>query len=1801
MNPLSRSALRGAWYLTIALGLLLQPLSGTAQLLNLVKSPLFVSPPIPPLVMLDISKDQQLYKKAYNDYSDLDGDGVLETTYKHSIDYYGYFDSFKCYDYGSSTLASGIGNRFIPVAPTSTKYCDGTKWSGNFLNWVSMSRMDAVRKLLFGGARANGGDLATASGYGSVTILERAYLPTDAHSWAKYYNGADINRLTPFNPATTNPSSGVFSSAPCVAINAGTVGPPFGPGGVALIPNGEKQFCNVPTAFITQVALGDQISAKSADGTKVVGGRVTALGRGTGNTLTIQVDGGSTGTGIDLNWDLTNLSTAGISFCNTTLGTGAVANQLSQSNTNPPLMRVVKGNFELWGASEGFQCALREEKFSLQGSANPPKPNSSNGNQAPLSGLNASAENPSRDGYTVNLIATPARGLGITDFIVRIEACNNTFIPAAAGQTTEKCKQYDQAGLYKPIGLLQVYAEDGRILFGLMTGSYMKNTSGGVLRKNISDLSTEVDSSGRFINDPLNGTIIRNLSRMRMYGYDYNGGTYIPQDNCWYQLTSSDLVDGMCRSWGNPMSEIYAESLRYFAGATAPSFLPTPDDTNLFSSRVRTATWPNPNNTLTANNYCTPLNILVFNASVSSKDSDGVVNPFVGNPGTPKDFTDAVGTSEGMPGKSFFVGTVSGSLNNLCDAKPFTTGLQLGSAQGICPEAPSLNGSYLMAGLAHQARINRIRNDLTVPANDTKSLKVTTYGISLATNVPRIEVLVPGSSTGKKVVIQPVYRLVNAGAPFLNNLTINLPDGSTKNFGNRNGKVGSGAIVDVKIVPFIGATACRTGSTCGSMYVNWEDSEQGGDYDQDVWGVVSYDVSATDVKITTKVVSQSTVNPQGFGYVVSGTTQDGPHFHSGINPGAAVGFGFAYQDYNNAGAPNGTLLETSVLNVTPTTKLDARGGCRDCQETDPATTATYTLSTGTSASALEDPLYYAAKYGGFIDSDGNNLPNKVSEWDNFNNTTGAAGPDGIPDNFFFVTNPLGLEKSLDKLFNSILQAAAASAVAANSSKLNTSTRIYQAVFNPSDWSGKMRAFSVDPVTGAPRSDQDWDAAQVSLNGTDVVPDSRVILTFNKGVASGAPQGIKFRWPSDPTTPSTTELSASQITALRLNPTTLAADPLPSPYVAASDPGNMRLEYLRGTGTNEGLFSTSYRRRLTTKLGDIINSNPNFVAPPNAGNAGTSYATFTQDYKNRKPMLYVGANDGMLHGFNACGPTTETNRPSACGSDRLGAELLAYVPSSVYRNLSKLTSRSYSHEYFVDGSPVVADAEFSVRGAASRWRTALVGGLNRGGQGVYALDVTDPSRFTEGNASSLVLWEFTDADDPDLGFTFGTPAIRQMANGKWAAIVSGGYNNTQGTSTDPAEMACASGVGTTASPYLPVGCTISRTGYGTIFILYLDGPDVSTGRWTLGTHYLKLSTDTGSTGTPNGVASPFAAEVTGDGLVDFIYAGDLNGALWKFDVSTTAKLATPVGLKLFDAVDSLGNPQPITASAEATLHPTGVGVMVSFGTGKYLEANDVSPPGAAPKTQTIYGIWDKNVAVSGRSDLMRQRLQPGITVNPLTVTTSTTTGTPPVTTTVTSLVRITTKHQPNYTSAVRPLPPAEETNWDGASGANQINSVAEFINTPANQLGWYLDLFNGPSGTYEVGERIIYSPFVKNGIVFYSSLWPIGTTCLGATAGDNITLMIATGARPDSSVFDINGDQQVNASDMIGTGVFVGGVEVKVAATSRRIEGGSAQPPTLVSKGGVDIGYQNPTSGNLATGVYSFGRGPGRVSWREILY
>jgi len=194
-----------------------------------------------PLVMLNLSRDHQLFYKAYNDFTDLDGDQVLDTTYKNSLTYAGYFDPKRCYTYDAGNGYFTPGN-----AVDSTNYCS-KQWSGNFLNWVSMTRMDEVRKILYGGLRST--DTT------SNTVLERAFLPADAHSYAKYYNGADIAKLTPYDPATAAPSTGAMSPSSLTSSNGSTAA--------------DGNYGNV-SIWSLQLSVGSKLTASVGDQIKVV-------------------------------------------------------------------------------------------------------------------------------------------------------------------------------------------------------------------------------------------------------------------------------------------------------------------------------------------------------------------------------------------------------------------------------------------------------------------------------------------------------------------------------------------------------------------------------------------------------------------------------------------------------------------------------------------------------------------------------------------------------------------------------------------------------------------------------------------------------------------------------------------------------------------------------------------------------------------------------------------------------------------------------------------------------------------------------------------------------------------------------------------------------------------------------------------------------------------------------------------------------------------------------------------------------------------------------------------------------------------------------------------------------------------------------------------------------------------------------------------------------------------------------------------------------------------------------------------
>ena len=532
--------------------------------------------------------------------------------------------------------------------------------------------------------------------------------------------------------------------------------------------------------------------------------------------------------------------------------------------------------------------------------------------------------------------------------------------------------------------------------------------------------------------------------------------------------------------------------------------------------------------------------------------------------------------------------------------------------------------------------------------------------------------------------------------------------------------------------------------------------------------------------------------------------------------------------------------------------------------------------------------------------------------------------------FLSATNPGALQDALKTAFQDIADRnSSAASVALNSGSLSANSLVYQARFNSGDWSGQLLAFPISTSNGT-LGNLEWDAG-VTLDSQNF-DTGRTILTYKPSTRAGIP----FRWNS---------LDAAQQTALNTN------------VSAVNDGlGAARLNYLRGSRADEGT-GNRFRVRLHI-LGDLVDSNPFFVGPPPFPDSiGTGYATFRSTYSNRMPLVLVGSNDGYLHAIDA--------RDKNTGG--IGREVLAYLPNAVLNQMPRLTSTTYQHRYYVDGSPTAGDVYIDKSHTGQpQWRTVVVGGLRAGGQGYYALDITDPSTFTESNAANLVLWEFTDAEDADLGFTFSQPSLVRMANDRWAAVFGNGYNNS-----------------------VADGHT-STTGRAMLFIVFLDGG--ANGTWQLGTDYIKIDTGVGSTVTPNGLATPTPVDIDGDITVEYVVAGDLQGNLWTFDVRSSDPSQWKVlyadsngtPRPLFTAKDAANNVQPITTRPEVgEPSDTSGGFMVYFGTGKYLETSDNNITGAT--TQTFYGIREMGagglpLGLTRTNDLQQQSVTSEVVVN-----------------------------------------------------------------------------------------------------------------------------------------------------------------------------------------------------------------------------
>ncbi len=1356
--------------LALSLAFLPAVWSGTAAAANLsnrnmvdfAAQPLLTVQSVPPLVMLVMSMDHQYFQKAYNDYTDLNNDGTVDRSYTDTIEYYGYFHSERCYEY------SDTGKLFVPKATatgTNKHYCTGassTYWSGNFLNWATMTRMDIVRKVLYGGQRST--DSATE------TSLVRANLPHDAHSFAKYYNGGDIASLTPYDTVKSDTTNG-------------------------------------------------------------------------GNS------------------DGYDDAAEGITLCNTSRGSSSDS---SQGTTAPPLMRVVKGNFSLWGGNERWQCTFDNEDGD-----------NANGNDVTKSGLAANSSDPNS---STDSLFTP--GGTQKDHEVRVQVCISSTYDSA--RNLENCTNY--AGNLKPEGLLQKYSADGLMKFGLLTGSYQKNISGGVLRKRISDLADEInftDGTFRTLSATTPG-IIKTLNAVRLWGYNYSNGAYLGGganfDNCTYQLV--DILtsgggpgEGKCASWGNPMSEIYLEAVRYFASTTRSATAAfNADDSSYITGLTRDTDWTLP---ITAANACASLNAIVFNASVSSYDDDQTATSGAGltTSSSGAALTKAVGDGEGITGNSYFVGKNGTDNNEFCSAKSISGTNGLGDAYGLCPESPTVRGSFHMAGLAHWAHTNDMSSTLS------GDQKLRTFAVSLQTSSPVIRVPLGG---GKFVSILPAYRLRTGGNNA--NESSNTPAGD-----------GGGAMVDFKIVRPHTEVASATNMTAATgtgyynakYYVNWEDSEQGGDFDQDMFGTIEYvlntNVSPATVTVSTQAVAASTSNPQLFGFITSGTTQDGFHAYSGI-------FGANYY----SGAP-GRLDPTGVK------------GCTNCRANKEFSTVysdavtyqidkqshTFTASTG-SANLLQSPLFYAAKWGGFDDTNNSGTPDLAGEWD--------GDGDSLPDGFFLVTNPSELETTLRSVFNTILEriaAGTAAAVVANEQKGNGA--LFQALYDPTkkdqnglevSWIGTLQALFVDNF-GLIREDGDGDG-QIDSFSTDKV----VRVKFDDAVTTPEAERrtVVVRYtpvapdvnnpnPSDPaqfTAAAPAELgSLKTIWNARERLSSLSNSTIATQrtYSATADTGRHILTWLDDadgvvetgevtdfissnvTSSNyywldyfktgettaeagarrlvnwtrgyEDTTSVEFRSRRVDydgasgsrstevmRLGDIINSTPVSVGAPFAAfdqsALDPSYATFRETYKNRRQMIYVGANDGMIHAFNGgfFNPSLKKFelKPSATSTlsaHPLGSEVWAYVPKNLLPQLQWMARPDYTHVYTMDLPMRVFDVKiWPTTGDATHpggWGTILVAGMRLGGGAddsgivvdVGADGATTPNVRTK---SAYVILDITNPEAPPTllaelspngqWFTTGLPQVVAVGDasgataGKWFLVFGTGPTSlTTGTFPD----------------------------------------------------------------------------------------------------------------------------------------------------------------------------------------------------------------------------------------------------------------------------------------------------------------------------------------------------------------------------------------------------------------------------------
>jgi len=701
------------------------------------------------------------------------------------------------------------------------------------------------------------------------------------------------------------------------------------------------------------------------------------------------------------------------------------------------------------------------------------------------------------------------------------------------------------------------------------------------------------------------------------------------------------------------------------------------------------------------------------------------------------------------------------------------------------------------------------------------------------------------------------------------------------------------------------------------------------------------------------------------------------------------------------------------------------------------------------------------------------------------------------------------------LIGTMAKDSSAAAAAVNTGSTASQDVVYQARLNSAGWSGDIRSFQVSAGLGNPpcaalevvpgQLCQDPASGDYYRSAADAIREethnTRLIITAAPSKTTKDQEGVPFSWDNlsdsgkldflkgagftgkDPTTATDEqELEAKARLDYVAGDKTYEVDgelyrfrtrpllPVPNKVAACKDP-------------------TSNPTACTNLLGDFINSAPVMVGPPAFYYNATDYIAYKEKHRDRVTLVYAGANDGMLHAFYA--DTLE--------------EAFAFIPPVLMehenvrdplkrRGLHQLSLTEYTHQNYVDGPIAIGDVRFSDTG----WHTMLVGTLGLGAQALYALDVTDapPTAVNlELDAKKLFQWEFTDRGDgdPDLGYIFGRPAIVRVraelggATGEpiWVVITGNGYNSSE---DDGSRAKGCDAPGQDQAGKAPCGQAV-------LYVIAMDDGRV----------IKKIETGVGRRNDPLnpsddpskqrsnalGQATVVTSSIeSGDIVADFAYAADLFGNLYRFDL--TGDSEEPEVRTLFSAVDAKGIAQPITAPIAVARHPLGLGTLVLFGTGKYLDLADIEA-NPEPQVQSFYAIWDigsNTQTAVGRDKLLEQEF-------------------------LETNLRMTTDE-------------GEEVTRGRTSTAKSIDW--------SKHLGWYID-FDIEKDTVaglNKGERVVTEPDVQGGRVIFVSLVPETNPCAGGGYSWITALDVRNGSRLGITPFDFDLDGTIGEADLLTT-------------------------------------------------------------------